>query len=404
MLEILSKRARAHRTLSRTKRRGSIASLRARAQGPARFLVQGGEGAAGTRRAARLSAVREATARRCCTRRSTPSSRRSAQDARKFKAPRSLRDVEPSVNLWLKRLDGIEVELPAEGTTSDAARRSAATRKPHGQIRQSQIVTTFGPGAMVDLPDHAVIVAGLDHWTGYRSNPIDEDRLAAKVEDAARACRHRVLCAAARQGRSDRGRHGRHRVAVSRVVRRPVRGEDPRLACGRGRSCIGSISTRDQLYRARREAIQGRAGPLRPGVHARARQRHRLARVRPRQRGQVPAPALARRARDQRRPDRHHDSLRVRQVQGALGRDEARRRAARLLQRAAAVARQQREGTVRRAATERRRSPIGCSSVRVECVFRADASVISIPEPGGAVTAGRRGGLGGFPAVRRVRS
>ncbi len=36
-------------------------------------------------------------------------------DARKFKAPRSLRDVEPSVNLWLKRLDGSEVELPVDG-------------------------------------------------------------------------------------------------------------------------------------------------------------------------------------------------------------------------------------------------------------------------------------------------
>src|SRR5438093_5323627 len=55
--------------------------------------------------------------------------------------------------------------------------------QPHGQIRQSQIVTTFGPGAMVDLPDHAVIVAGLDHWTGYQSHPITEDRLAAKVRN-----------------------------------------------------------------------------------------------------------------------------------------------------------------------------------------------------------------------------
>ena len=38
-----------------------------------------------------------------------------SQDARKFRAPRSLRDVEPSVNLWLKRLDGTEVEIPADG-------------------------------------------------------------------------------------------------------------------------------------------------------------------------------------------------------------------------------------------------------------------------------------------------
>ena len=37
------------------------------------------------------------------------------QDARKFRAPRSLRDVEPSVNLWLKRLDGMAIEIPADG-------------------------------------------------------------------------------------------------------------------------------------------------------------------------------------------------------------------------------------------------------------------------------------------------
>lgn len=54
--------------------------------------------------------------------------------------------------------------------------------RPHGQIRQSQIVTTFGPGAMVDLPDYAVIISGLDEWNGYRNQPITEGRLAAKVK------------------------------------------------------------------------------------------------------------------------------------------------------------------------------------------------------------------------------
>lgn len=37
--------------------------------------------------------------------------------------------------------------------------------KPHGQIRQSQLITTFGPGAMLDLPNHSVLVAGLEYWT-----------------------------------------------------------------------------------------------------------------------------------------------------------------------------------------------------------------------------------------------
>lgn len=60
--------------------------------------------------------------------------------------------------------------------------RSRSDFRPAGQIRQSQIVTTFGPGAMVDLPDYAVIIGGLDNWTGYRDTPVIEERLAAKVK------------------------------------------------------------------------------------------------------------------------------------------------------------------------------------------------------------------------------
>lgn len=36
--------------------------------------------------------------------------------------------------------------------------------KPDGQIRLSQLVTTFGPGAMVDLVHRAVVIGGLEHW------------------------------------------------------------------------------------------------------------------------------------------------------------------------------------------------------------------------------------------------
>lgn len=41
-----------------------------------------------------------------------------SQDARKFKAGRSLRDVEPSVNLFVQRLDGDAVQPPADGDGS----------------------------------------------------------------------------------------------------------------------------------------------------------------------------------------------------------------------------------------------------------------------------------------------
>lgn len=52
------------------------------------------------------------------------------------------------------------------------------------QLRSSQVVTTFGPGAMVDLPDASVIVAGLDHWHYDRTQipVVEEPRLAEKLK------------------------------------------------------------------------------------------------------------------------------------------------------------------------------------------------------------------------------
>lgn len=35
-----------------------------------------------------------------------------------------------------------------------------------GQLRQSQVITTYGPGALIDLPKHAAIMGGLDTWPG----------------------------------------------------------------------------------------------------------------------------------------------------------------------------------------------------------------------------------------------
>ncbi len=55
-------------------------------------------------------------------------------------------------------------------------------KRPHGQLRQSQLVLQFGPGALLDLPDHSVLVSGLEEWApGGRE--IFEDRLAAKVAE-----------------------------------------------------------------------------------------------------------------------------------------------------------------------------------------------------------------------------
>lgn len=47
-------------------------------------------------------------------------------------------------------------------------------------IRQSQVVSTYGPGALVDLPDYGVLVAGLEHWVGDKPL-IQEPRLLANL-------------------------------------------------------------------------------------------------------------------------------------------------------------------------------------------------------------------------------
>ena len=48
-------------------------------------------------------------------------------------------------------------------------------------LRQSQLITTYGPGAMVDLPDYSVIVSGLQDWSHLRREKVDEPRLVAKL-------------------------------------------------------------------------------------------------------------------------------------------------------------------------------------------------------------------------------
>lgn len=48
----------------------------------------------------------------------------------------------------------------------------------------SQLLLTYGPGAMLDLPDQAVIVSGLQGWRyGPNMKPVAEDRLIALLRD-----------------------------------------------------------------------------------------------------------------------------------------------------------------------------------------------------------------------------
>jgi len=54
---------------------------------------------------------------------------------------------------------------------------------PTGELRQSQLLTTFGPGSMVDLPNHAVLIGGLDHWEFAERKRVFEDRLEGRLRD-----------------------------------------------------------------------------------------------------------------------------------------------------------------------------------------------------------------------------
>lgn len=52
---------------------------------------------------------------------------------------------------------------------------------PVGDVRPSQLLWTYGPGALIDLPNLSVITMGLDRWDVDRCAPIEEARLLAAV-------------------------------------------------------------------------------------------------------------------------------------------------------------------------------------------------------------------------------
>ena len=50
-----------------------------------------------------------------------------------------------------------------------------------GQVRPSQLLWTYGPGALIDLPNLSVITMGLSRWDINRCPPVEEPRLLAVV-------------------------------------------------------------------------------------------------------------------------------------------------------------------------------------------------------------------------------
>jgi hypothetical protein len=55
--------------------------------------------------------------------------------------------------------------------------------RAHGQVRRGQVITTYGPGALIDLPRHSAIVGGLDTWPKTSDlEEIVEPRLTRKLQ------------------------------------------------------------------------------------------------------------------------------------------------------------------------------------------------------------------------------
>lgn len=55
------------------------------------------------------------------------------------------------------------------------------SKTPVGEIRPSQLLWTYGPGALIDLPNLSVVTMGIDRWEKDRCQPIQEARLLANV-------------------------------------------------------------------------------------------------------------------------------------------------------------------------------------------------------------------------------
>lgn len=54
---------------------------------------------------------------------------------------------------------------------------------PDAEVRHSQLITTYGPGAMVDLPNASIVIGGLNYWSYGTAEPevITEPRLINKL-------------------------------------------------------------------------------------------------------------------------------------------------------------------------------------------------------------------------------
>ena len=111
-----------------------------------------------------------------------------------FTCLNSLRDVEPTVGLIFHdggldadpgfvggRQRGRQKEMTTRRRRNE--RPTATERRKIGDIRPSQLLFTFGVGAIVELPNLSVMVMGLDDWPVEQGvSEISEPRLLKAVQ------------------------------------------------------------------------------------------------------------------------------------------------------------------------------------------------------------------------------
>ena len=69
----------------------------------------------------------------------------------------------------------------------------SAGARGHGQLRRSQVITTYGPGALIDLPRDSAIVGGLETWPRPSDlQEISEPRLSSKLRSMTAASAPRL--------------------------------------------------------------------------------------------------------------------------------------------------------------------------------------------------------------------
>ncbi len=118
-----------------------------------------------------------------------------------------------------------------------------ATPRPDGELRQSQTITTYGPGSLVDLVDDAILIPGLEHWyyKGAAGYEVEANDLARNLRDRGLALSEAIPFRTPPVNAGDEP----HRGCGIRAV------EFPSWFLCTNRSCERLVHKRDTTYKGR---------------------------------------------------------------------------------------------------------------------------------------------------------